>query len=675
MVTYRYSRWDGSQEVFPLDSSELMDRLSEQLMASGNLTAALRSLVQEGLVNGQGQRLKGIEDILERLRQQRREVLRRYNLDSVVGHVDERLGEVERLERQGIQRRLQEVRERIQRARAAGQAENEERLGQVVERIAAQNLQFLDELPRDAAARIRKLRDYEFMSAEARQRFDQLLASIQHRILERRLKGLTQRLGSMDPASMKSLTDMLRDLNRMLRERRAGQQPNLRQFREKYRHLLGSDAPATLDDLVERLQRQVAQMESLLNSMSPDMRRQLQDMLDSAIKDEDLRSELAELANNLEALLPMHELRRSYPFSGDEMLTLEEAMGLMERLQKMDALERDLRRVKAGANVGEVDSQLVLEVMGQEALQQLEGLRSIVQSLEEAGYITRVGNRFELTPRGMRKLGQRALAEIFAYIKRNGAGDHATRTRGDGGEVIEETRKYEYGDAFRLDLQRSLMNALERQPGGPPLHLRPEDFEVYQSEHTSRSSTVLMIDLSLSMAMRGNFPAAKKVALALNNLIRTRFPHDVLYVVGFSTYAREVKPEALPYLTWDEFDPYTNIQHGLLLAQQLLARGSGTKQVIMVSDGEPTAHVEAGQLYLQYPPSARTLEQTLREVKRCADKGIIINTFMLDQNIRLIKFVEKMTRLSRGRVFYTTPERLGQYVLVDYFASRRQVFR
>ena len=217
------------------------------------------------------------------------------------------------------------------------------------------------------------------------------------------------------------------------------------------------------------------------------------------------------------------------------------------------------------------------------------------------------------------------------------------------------------------------MNSIVRGSSGIPVNMKAEDFEVYRPEQVSQASTVLMIDLSLSMAMRGNFVAAKKVALALDSLIRTKFPRDSLCIVGFSTYAREVKSEGLSSLNWDEFDPYTNIQHGLVWARKLLSRTpGGTKQIILISDGEPTAHMEGGQLFVQYPPSARTIRETLKEVKRCTHMGILINTFALDRNTYLVDFVDQMTRINRGRVFYTSPDRLGQYILVDYFSNRQR---
>ncbi|MCH7745549.1 MAG: VWA domain-containing protein [Chloroflexi bacterium] len=684
MVTYRYSRWDGSQEVFALDADDLMDRLSEHLMRTGDLTSALRALMKGNLTDADGKPM-GIESLLKRLREKRRDALKQFDPDSVVGDIGERLNEIERLEREGIAGRVQEVQDRldaIQNGEMPGDGD-EQSLVDVIERVAERSLQYLDEMPQDAAGKLDKLRDYEFMDAEANRRFQELLDSLSQKMAEHHFKGLTERLQGMDESSLGRMREMLRDLNRLLREKMDGEQPNFRQFKNKYADFFGPDSPETLDDLIEQMQRQAAQMESLLNSMSPEMRQQLRDLIDSVFQSEDMLDEMSELAQNLESLYPMRALRRDYPFSGDESLTLDEALNLMQQLQGLDALERQLKGAQSNANLSGVDSRLLHDLMGEEATQHLEGLKRAVQHLEDAGYISKTGSEYEITPRGMRRIGQTALAEIFSYIKRSNPGSHDTRFKGEGGEYSEDTKKYEFGDAFTPHLRKSLMNAVVRQAsentsggGSLPIRLHPDDLEIYQPEQPYRASTVLMIDLSLSMVMRGNFVAAKKIALALSNLIRTRFPQDSLAVVGFSTYARELKPEDLPYLSWDEFDPYTNIQDGLVLAQRLLARRTGgTKQIIMVSDGEPTAHSEAGQLYLQYPPSPRTMTRTLEEVKRCASKGIIFNTFMLDCSPQLVEFVDKMTRVSRGRVFYTSPESLGQYIVVDYLSNRRRVIK
>ncbi|MCS7206774.1 MAG: VWA domain-containing protein [Dehalococcoidia bacterium] len=673
MVFYRYSRWDGTQAEFPLHEDDIMEQLSESLMGQGDVATALRSLMQRGLRGRYGQRLPGIQELLQRLRQRRQEVLDRYNLSGVLGTIQKELEAILGLEREALVRRAQETAHKLQTLQQEGKGSTlEGDLLRRLQRAVEQALRFLDGLPQEPASAIQRLKDYEFTSAEAKERFDRLLQALQQQVLQRTFHDMLEGLQGLTPQDIQRLKEFVRDLNRLLEQRRQGGQPNFSPFMERWHHLFGAQRPTTLEELVEHLQRQAAHLESLLQSLSPHQRHQLEKILQQALQDPELAEELARLAINLEDLFPMGALRREYPFQGQEPLDLPQALDVIARLQQMDELERQLRRFQQGTPGG-IDTSLMEQVLGPEAAQEAAYLQRLADVLEQAGYIRRIGGRLELTPKGVRKIGQKALYEIFAYIRRHRTGEHPSRWRGGPGERTSHTRPWEFGEPFDPDLLRTLFNALLRHGPRTPVRLHPKDFEVFQSEQFVQSSTVLLIDLSLSMAMRGNFLAAKKVALALDNLIRTQFPRDRFHIVGFSTYAREVKPEKLPYLTWDEFDPYTNIQHGLMLAQKLLARCTGTRQILMISDGEPTAHLEGGQLFLQYPPSPRTIRETLKEVKRCTSKGIIINTFMLDRNSYLMDFVDQMTRINRGRVFYTSPERLGQYMLVDYLTGRRRL--
>jgi uncharacterized protein with von Willebrand factor type A (vWA) domain len=391
------------------------------------------------------------------------------------------------------------------------------------------------------------------------------------------------------------------------------------------------------------------------------------------VGDPDLQAELSELASNLEFLYPMRELRSQYPFRGDEELDLLEAMHLMDRLQGLDELEKQLERTQYGGSLDDIDEEKLRELLGEEAHETFRQAKQFLEVLEQAGYIRRKGGNWELTPRGVRKIGQKALGEIYAQLKKADSGKHALRERGSGGERIDETKKYEFGDPFHLDLGETIMNAVSREGPDVPVRLDKDDFQVFSSEQITQTATVMMLDLSWSMALRGSFQAAKKVALALNNLIRTQFPKDSLYIIGFSAYARELKPEQLPYVRWDESVLGTNMHHALMMAQNLLAKHkTGTRQIIMISDGEPTAHLERGRSYFAYPPSPITIRETLKEVKRCTQKRITINTFMLDRNYYLKEFVNQMAKMNKGRVFYTTPDRLGEYILVDYVRNKRK---
>jgi len=277
-----------------------------------------------------------------------------------------------------------------------------------------------------------------------------------------------------------------------------------------------------------------------------------------------------------------------------------------------------------------------------------------------------------LTPKGLRLIGDQALADLYSRLSLYRSGQHPVGRPGAGQERSGETKAYEWGDPFHISIERTVRNALTRSGPGTPVRLEPADFEVARTEALARSATVIMLDLSLSMPMRGNFVAAKKVALALHSLISSRFPSDYLGIVGFSRYARAVALRELPEVSWD-YDWGTNIAHGLALSRRLLAPQRGTKQVIMVTDGEPTAYWPAGatEPVFAYPPTQETVDATLAEVARCTKEHIRVNTFALDATGHLRHFVEQMARLNGGRAFFTTPGTLGDYVLVDFLESRR----
>src|SRR5205814_7350699 len=334
-------------------------------------------------------------------------------------------------------------------------------------------------------------------------------------------------------------------------------------------------------------------------------------------------------------------------------------------------LENLLRSATNPGALAEVDLDSARELLGDDGARSLERLAELARMLEEAGLIEQREGRFELTPRGMRRIGQNALADLFARLTQDRVGRHDVERTGVGHERAYETKPYEFGDPFNLHIERTVRNAIQRTGGGVPVRLRPDDFEVERTETLVRSSTVLMLDLSLSMPMRDNFLAAKKVAMALHSLISTQFPRDFLGIVGFSEVARELKPEQLPEVSWD-FVYGTNMQHGFLLSRRMLALQTGTKQIIMITDGEPTAHLlPGGDVFFNYPPVHETVEATLTEVARCTREGIRINTFMLDANSYLKQFVERLTQMNRGRAFFTTPETLGDYVLVDFIEQKR----
>ena len=670
MRGYRYSRWDGTQQVFDLDEDDIMDSLSDDILAHGDINRALRNLFQRGLRDEQGQRTTGLRDLMERLRQQRQQQLERYNLDSLMDDLKERLQDVVDTERRGIERRLEEARQQL--AEAGDQAEHLQGPMRLLEERAQRSKETLDNLPESVGGAIRELSEYDFMDPEARQKFQELLDQLKQQMLRNMMQSIRQQLQSMSPEDMEGLKNMIQALNQMLLDRAMDLDPDFEGFMEQYGHYFDPDRPTSLDELIERLQSQMAAAQSLMNSMDPQMRQELESLMESAI-DPEMMDALGELAAQMYADFPFDDLAREYPFMGDESLTLDQAMELMGQLQEMDQLEQQIQQVMRNGSIEDIDLDKVEQHLGEEARRQLEQLQRVIQQLEEAGYLKGKGDRLELTPRGVRKLAQQALREVFSQLKKDRGGRHEVYHRGDGGEPTGETKQYEFGDPFDIDLHRTLFNAALR--GGPkvPVRLSPQDLEINRTEHLSQTATVLLLDQSRSMGMFGSFAAAKRVALALYWLIHTQYPRDSFHIIGFSDYGMELKGEDLPEVTWNAWVSGTNMQHAFMLSRKLLSREKvGTKQILMITDGEPTAHLEGSRAYFNYPPSYRTIEETLKEVKRCTQEGITINTFMLEANYYLMDFVDKITRINRGRAFYTTPGQLGSYVMVDYLRSRRK---
>ena len=643
----RYSRWDGSQAVPDLDADDLLSAMADDLMLDGDPWRALRRLFQQGLHHPEGQRTPGLQDLLKQLRQRRQQELDRYDLGSALEDIKKKLADIIQKEREGVKDRL------------AGKS-------------AEQKLAELDALPPDPAGQIHELQSYDFVDPEAKRLFDELMQALRAQMLQPFLKGMQQALQGMTPEDLRRLREMLQDLNRMLRQRAEGEEPDFQAFKDKWGQFF--PGAESLDDLLAQLGRQMAQMQSLLESMSPGQRRELQELMSTLfMQDERLEAALAQLAGHLEDLLPLDELRRRYEFGGDEELTLREAMRLMEELQQMDELERQMRHAQSPEDLDTIDRAQVEKLLGEEAARDLEKLREIAKKLEEAGYLERKGDRLELTARAVRRIADKALRDIFAHLKRDRFGRHVVSHRGAGGDRADDTKHYEFGDPFLLDLKQTLMNAVERGGPGTPVRLVPDDFEVFRTELSTRAATVVMLDMSRSMINNGLFVPAKKVALALHALIRGQFPRDSLHVVGFSLYAREFTAEQLPSLTWTDWNVGTNMHAGFALSRQLLgSQKVSNRQIIMITDGEPTAHLEGTEAEFSYPPTRRTLQETLKEVQRCTREGITINTFMLARSPSLTAFVQEMARINRGRAFFAAPERLGEYVLVDYVRNKRR---
>ncbi len=704
---YGYTRWDGTQRIEGLDADDILNALSDEYLEEGNLQQALRRLMQEGIRTEDGRRSMGLRELMERMRNMRSEQLNRYNMASgVMDDLREKLEEIKNLERKGIQSRLdekqqppagqqnaptgqpqdgqqpssgQQGQQGQQQSGQAGQAGEgddsdltPEQKRKMLEMIAKRKQEYLEKLPDDIPGQIKGLSEYDFMDDEARDKFNELLASLQQQMMQQFFQGMQQSLQNMTPEDIAKMREMIRDLNKMLRERQEGREPDFDAFMQKH----GEYFPGvnSLDDLLEQMRQQMQAMQGIMDNLSPEQREELQNLMEQLMGDDRIRVDMMELAQNLEALMPMEQARTRYPFRGDESLPLNEAMRMMGRLQQMEGLEDQFKDARRLDNLEAIDSDKVKDLLGDEEYQSVEQLKELMKTLEEAGYIQKKGNRWELTARGIRKIGQKALQDIFNKLKRDGFGRHISPFRGTGGERTDESKPYQFGDPFLLDLEKTLMNAVHRRGIGTPVGLEKEDFEVYRTEFTTQSSTVLMIDLSMSMIYNGCQPAAKKVAVALESLIRSQFPRDNLHIVGFSYLAREYKSEELVEMSRFDNETGTNMAHGLMLARQLLGRHHGVnKQIILITDGGPTYWHEDGEWHFGYPPNPFAEQQTLLEAQRCTREGITINTFMLGEDRWMIAFVNQLAEINHGRTFYADKNNLGEYLLVDYLNSKRKI--
>ena len=664
---FRYSPWDGTQRGFEVDASDIMEQLTDDLLYHGDLNAAMRRMLQDGFNDRNGERIQGLREMLEKLRAERQERLDRFDLGGVFDDIAKELREVVEQERAALDEFAQE-------ARAADDARRQELTDQVV---AERNMQ-LEMLPNDLAGQVKSLQNYDFTSSEAQQRFDELVGKLREQLMQQAVEQMSGSMQDMSPEDMARMKDMLAELNNMLEQRASGTEPDFDGFMNKFGDFFPEN-PQTLDELLEVMAQRMAAMQAMMNSMTPEQRQQLQDLSNQLLEDLDLRWQMDQLGENLRGMFPDAGWGQKYDFGGVDPLDFPAAMQAMSDLGDLDQLENLLKGTVNPGALAEVDIERARQLVGDETAESMQRMAELSKMLQDAGLIDNKEGRLELTPEGMRRLGKNALAQLFKKLSKDMLGGHQIDNIGIGHERTYDTKTYEWGDPFNLNINRTIGNAVRRRAAeggvGGPVRLTPDDFEIEQTEQMVRTATVLMLDLSLSMPMRENFLPAKKVAMALHSLISMQYPRDYLGIVGFSEVARVLEAHQLPEVSWD-FVYGTNMQHGFVLARQLLARQHGTKQIIMITDGEPTAHINRyGEPEFHYPPVRETVDATLLEVSRCTRDQIRINTFMLDADRGLQHFVERMTELNRGRAFFTSPETLGDFVLVDFLEQKRSLLR
>jgi uncharacterized protein with von Willebrand factor type A (vWA) domain len=493
--------------------------------------------------------------------------------------------------------------------------------------------------------------------------------------LQQAMRRLIQKGVKRGEKQTKGLDDLLAQIAREMRKiyDQYRLQSAMEEVQQKLQAVLDEERQ-TLDEL-DQAGQDIQAQKQFLNDLPNKTSEAIERLTSYNFQNPKAESDFQQLLLDLEQIRKLENwLRREGSlFRGQTPMEFRESKELMERMEDLRRLESQLSSMQ----LKDVDKELLEKLLGGDPKQDFEGVMRMQSMLEDSGYVLEQGEHFELTPRGVRRVGQLALRDIYQQLRRDGLGRHSTRNRGNQEFVTENSRPYVQGDPFQVNMVQTLKNALLHS-GGVPVRIRPNDFAVYESEHTTRAATVLLLDMSWSMSWEGRFAAAKKVALAMETLVRSLHPRDYFGLVGFFTRAVELKPKDLPQATWNMGDPFTNLQDGLHLAAEMLdRRPCPNQQMIVITDGQPTAYCRQGRLYCEWPLSfggisQRAAEETLREAERITRKGITINTFMLDDSPVLRGFVDDLTRINKGRAFYTRPDRLGQYLLVDYLSRQRK---
>jgi uncharacterized protein with von Willebrand factor type A (vWA) domain len=639
----RYSRWDDSQDPFGPDipTSEVLEELSEEILSGAGAEGALSRLMRRGMSG----RFDGLDELRRRLRERR---VREQNALDLQGPLEE------------VREQLQEIVERERRA-LTFEAGDDARMREG----------FLDSLPPDAPGQIRELQDYRFRDPEAQRMFDELMERLREQVMGAYFRNMAQGMRDLSPEEMQRFRDMLAELNDMIEKRERGEPYDFEGFMQRHGDFFPEN-PKSLDELLEQMARRMAAMSRLLASMSPQQRAELQALAEQVMQDLDLAFEMDRLGSNLQGMFPGMPWGEPALAGGEEAMPLSATVDAMERLHDYEDLDRALEGDYAGASVDDVDEEALQRTLGEDAVRDLRRLKQIERMLEEAGLVTRREGRLEVTPRGARKMGERALVRVFEHLRRDREGVHEARDSGGLAEPTGSTRPWRFGDTGQIAVQRTVFNAVLRSGPGQVVRLAPDDFELVEAEQRTETATALLLDLSFSMPLRGHFVHAKKMALALHALIEGRYPHDTLYMIGFSDYARPMQPQDLTAAGWERVYG-TNMQHAFNLAGRLLAQHPrATRQVIMVTDGEPTAHLEGEVSYFNWPPIPKTIRLTLAEAMRLAKAGVTLNVFMLEDSPGLIRFMERLAEVTAGRIFLMDDREIGEFIVRDYVARRER---
>jgi len=645
MTEYRYHAYEDGPDPLapPYDAGRAVDELGERVLDGSGVRDALRDLLERG-TDG----LRGLQDLMRQVQQRRRSLERSGRMDGMLERARELLDRAVEAERQAL----------------FPDPSDDARFREAQ----------LDALPNQTAPAVRELSSYDWRSPEAREAYDELRDMLQREVVDQQFRGMKDALQSNDPTQRQAMRDIMNDLNELLEKRQRGEdsEQDFADFMAKHGDFFPDD-PQSLDELLDQLARQAAAMQRMLESMSPEQRQELSDLMQQALGDLDLASEMGRLGDNLRAMRPDLAWSGRQRLRGDEPLGLGDATEALADLADLDALSDALSQDYPGASLEDVDEEAVARALGRQAVDDLKRLQQVERELERQGYLTRSGGQVELTAKAIRRIGQTALRRVFASLEGGTRGDHDVNDAGAAGELTGTTREWRFGDEQPIDVVRTVSNAVRRRmidPGSPLM--RPEDFEIRETERRTRAAVALLVDQSFSMVMNDTWRTAKTTAMALHALATTQFPLDAVEIIAFANLARRIKPHELPDLDANEVQG-TNLQHALMLAGRFLDKHPDAEPVVLVvTDGEPTAHLDRdGEWWFSWPPGPETIALTLAEVDRMTRRGVPLSFFRLGDDPRLAQFLDDVARRNGGRVLAPEGDRLGDYVVSDYLRRRQ----
>jgi uncharacterized protein with von Willebrand factor type A (vWA) domain len=646
----RYQLYQGGDPLAPpVDLAEALDAIGQDVMAGYTPEHAMREFLRRG-----GSDQAGLDELARRVAERRREILQRHDLDGTMREVRELLDKAV-------------LAERGQLARDITMDDGDRAFRELTLDSA-----YPPGGPTSTATAVTELSSYDWQSSEAREAYEQIKDLLGRELLDQRFAGMKQALEGATDEDRQAVQEMLSDLNDLLEKHARGEDTDedFRDFMDKHGDFF-PEGPENIDELLDSLAQRAAAAQRMLNSMTEEQRRELMELSQQAFGSPGLMEQLARMDANLQALRPGEDWSGSESFEGEQGMGLGDGTGALQDLAQLDALADQLAQSHRCARLDDVDLDALANQLGSDAAVAARTLQELEKALRDSGYLKRGSDgELRLSPKAMRQLGKALLRDVADRMSgRSGARE--TRTTGLAGEPSGATRRWEFGDTEPWDVPRTITNAVLRDGGAAPVRIRIDDIEVTETEARTQAAVALLVDTSFSMAMDGRWVPMKRTALALHQLVRSRFRGDDLQLIAFGRHAQVMEIEQLTALD-ARWAKGTNLHHGLLLANRFFRKHPNAQPVLLVvTDGEPTAHLEAdGEVWFSYPPHPLTIAHSVRELDAAARLGAQVTFFRLGEDPGLARFIDSMARRVDGRMVSPELDDLGAAVVGSYLGSR-----